>query len=927
MKIKTIKRRRQRYNKRKSRRGGSLREMASAKFLVTRIINPANPDRLLYKNAFFLEFIDESMIENRIYTNEPIKIVEQCDKYYIYTKEYLGASQSKPAAPPQAITNTPQDKLDVAEDKSEKQTEDIESFVEDKPRACFSVSDTINRKSFSKLNDAPLVDRELLVFPEYNSCISFAQEFDPLYKILHIYKYQIGRVLWTPSEMIYFTRISYLLKKIYETINNNAQLKPYVAKELTTTLLIASLKGSVDKVYGQAVSFAFKGDNTTSDSLQGDIATETKENEQPVQQGGGIGEININSILLKFFDIDPVYLNTNSLKYIMPLKKKFPPFMLREAVNAVKIAKSLLLSTKGNPNIFLNKFTNVDSAYENANNLRKNYTKNSDDLKDEIKNLNEQLRQEIKELNDLNPGKSVGGGVTRRRHKKRRYGKTRKNLRGGGMFDSFFGSKKSAPITSTSTAPVTPSLNRSFSATFSPMTSQLGQNANTSSFRQPPVQQPPVQQPAAQTFRDRLASSAISAASGVSAAANRAASGVSAAANRAASGVSQYASMSKDYVIKQKNFFDAVQDIFQKCYESMVDYYLVECSKSTNNTSSMIKGKSMKEHVAKFFLVLHECTFTKLIGMFTNTILFNTINFYNPLATLGPVLFKFPALGPVQPFEVAAGAALLLPTIHVLCAMRLMASELKNSSILISPNDFERFKLASNPPYATIQPDGSFAPKVPVSQIVGGDGKMYYIETDEFSFYGNILEIDKTNPSNCKLKVKYLYQGDKPNENPEDIPKLVDKLKPESKLREALITPNTNIQLVYKFENDTNESDFNKFFDNTTNKYEGNYAVFVNNLKERLDYLKGKQVSLNDSYLGYVVNVTYQNTFMGAGGNVKSVNLQICSGNPSIPGNSQYQITLPIKFNEIGPKGSAGKKYFQIVKIVGYSPTLTNILS
>jgi hypothetical protein len=373
-------------------------------------------------------------------------------------------------------------------------------------------------------------------------------------------------------------------------------------------------------------------------------------------------------------------------------------------------------------------------------------------LKDEIKNLNEQLRQEIKELNDLNPGKSVGGGVTRRRHKKRRYGKTRKNLRGGGMFDSFFGSKNPAPITSTSTSPVTPSLNSSFSTTFSPMTSQLGQNASTTSFRQPVVQQPPVQQPAiqqpvAQTFRDRLASSANRAASGVSLAASRAAYGVSAAANSAASGVSQYASMSKDYVIKQKNFFDAIQDIFQKCYESMVNYYLDECSKITNNTSSMIKGKSMKEHVAKFFLVLHECTFTKLIGMFTNTILFNAINFYNPMATLGPVLFKFPALGPVQPFEVAAGAALLLPTIHVLCAMRLMASELKNSSILISPNDFERFKLASNPPYATIQPDGSFAPKVPVSQIAPGDGKMYYIETDEFSFYGNILEIDKTNPS------------------------------------------------------------------------------------------------------------------------------------------------------------------------------------
>ena len=89
-----------------------LRATAKAiglKFILTRILNPANADRFLFKNAFFMQFIEIPRIENiyndRYYyvsnalrstvskdvrvTVKNIQIVENGDGYYIYDKEYI----------------------------------------------------------------------------------------------------------------------------------------------------------------------------------------------------------------------------------------------------------------------------------------------------------------------------------------------------------------------------------------------------------------------------------------------------------------------------------------------------------------------------------------------------------------------------------------------------------------------------------------------------------------------------------------------------------------------------------------------------------------------------------------------------------------------------------------------------------------------
>jgi hypothetical protein len=150
------------YNNKTRKNGGyigkTIRQSFSLNFLITRIFNPANTDRMLYKNAYFLQFINENDVK-KIYNKDEIDIVEQCGTYYIYKKSYTKGSMQNDTDP--IITNSNVD--NIAENYKEKINKTLEndtekenkiiSFIENKPRKCFSIIDTFNRKSFSKLNN------------------------------------------------------------------------------------------------------------------------------------------------------------------------------------------------------------------------------------------------------------------------------------------------------------------------------------------------------------------------------------------------------------------------------------------------------------------------------------------------------------------------------------------------------------------------------------------------------------------------------------------------------------------------------------------------------------------------------------------------------------------------------------------------------
>ena len=837
-------RKRGRHYKNKTVKGGyigqTLQEASSAKFLITRIINPANPDRLLYKNAFFLQFIDEIKVKS-IYSNEPVEIVEQCGSYYIYKQKYLdpkNTNNSTSAIEVETKKPLKDNNVIIATDKLEKE-EATKDFIQDKPRNCFIVSDTLNRKSFSPLNDAPLVDRELIENEPtlYGNCICFAKDFDVLYKIFHIYKYQINRVLWTPSEMIYFKRISYLLRSIYTKINNNDDLKSQIKEELKMTLLISSLMGS------SANEFAVNGDNTSKAVLENEIKqddndsnTDNNNNDTNTNQnGGGLSEINITGILLKFYDIDPPFMNTNSLKYSL-LTKKFPPFMKREAIYALQTAIELLQTEKNNNQntYFENPFVvKQEKVREIVNTKRESPLSNTD--------LTAAIKQFIIDLNTLNPGKDIQGGNKTRRNRRDKNNRKTKRKGGGWLSDK---------LTSARTAA-----------------------SNTYS-----------------SVKDKVKSTET-----------------------------------YKFLNKQKMFFTAIQDIFDECYKSMVDKYLNEVSNLSMRTdiTPLPKNKTMKEHVAKFFLILHDCTFNKMFQLFQNTIFFNALNFYNPLVTMGPTLMTVPGLGPIT-----AGAMLLTPTVHLLCSMRLMASEFKNASILLNENEIEHLRRIANPQYISIDPDGNLVDKVKISDIASNMGfykdRVFYIETKALSHYAKIVGVDMSDPAKCKLTVKYIYDESKN--------KILEKTKLEKGDEDIFITSETSIQPVYGFTNDDNESEFNKFFDKTAEDKSSLSPEFTSGLQTKMNSLVGKTISLNDKFLGNVKSVVFvkknlslsnlKSAITGSNNDnavYKNVEIKFSIGNEGSGVDKYKETTYKIKYNEIGLKGEVGKKWFNVIKIVDYN--------
>jgi hypothetical protein len=861
----------------------TLRESASAKFLITRIINPANPDRILFKNAFFLEFIDEDEVKNKIYKNERIKIVEQCNKYYIYKEEYINGQNAnnndntttnfnpiKEVDTVHITTEEINNNLDKLERKDNEIKDNIQNFLEDKPRNCFSIKDTLNRKPFSKLNDTPLVDRDLIDDPskkynnKYKDCIGFYEVFDPLYKILHIYKYQINRVLWTPSEMIYFKRIKYLFKKIYEMINNNASLKPVFLKVFKLSLLASSIRNpnakhsfenkskEDEEEEEKLVETEVEEENAKEANLDKVTDKDEKSDGGQAMKGGelNLGEINITGILLKFYDIDPPYTNTNSLKYILPvLRKKFPPFMEREAKFAIKTAIKLLQQEKLKQQEKNGVFSGIYTITDQINQIKITHPFSEESEKEE------DIATLIKVLNDLNPGKHIkqqtGGTMKLRRHKQKKSKKTRKIYGSGDFFNNL----------------------------------RTKVSSNLSSVKES------VKNTVSDSYLGKKISSAYS------------------------------------HIDKQKKFFDVIQQIFEKCYENMIDRRLKDCSKLTENQEVILKGKLMKEHVANFFLILHECTFFQLFNIFSNTLLFNIANIYNPLLTLGPVMNV--AIGSFQPFKVPLGALTMIPTIHTICCLRLMSSEIKNASVLLDESFLEQLRRVNSNPFSHLTPCGNVAPAIEIDVLYDKDTKKikneykniyFQIETTEFSNYGKIVEITKQTESSCDsiyyLKIKYYFQEmiDEKEQKIEE-PKLIKKIKQNVEGKEEFIKGSTVLNKVFKCKV-LDDDIITKFFKKKYDK--NNYSDFENGIKDINKELKTekKMVSLNDNFLGQLTNIECNhpllgvNKFIGASKTIKSVTFTIQFG--------KENANFTINYKEIGPKEFATKKYLQAVEIIPY---------
>jgi hypothetical protein len=294
-------------------------QLANAKFLATRTFNPSNADRFFYKNHFFLPFIDMRRIDEfyaPAYSGGVI-LVEQCETYHLQKKSYIastdpsttmrgavhnvsleslarmgtrsflkknmnnlsGGGDSKDDETDAAPTNT---EINVEHaDQIDQEEDDVKQQIAGRilQRDCMNLGafkDMRMRINYASFNDVPLIDIALYdQKKEKQRYLHFYREFEPLYRFLHMYKYQTNRLMWTGSEMVTMAQMKYLIKTMFRTAADDAKTAKVMHEKLYITLCILAVLDKLKtkiKNMTAAVSSSFASvlktsNRTTADQL------------------------------------------------------------------------------------------------------------------------------------------------------------------------------------------------------------------------------------------------------------------------------------------------------------------------------------------------------------------------------------------------------------------------------------------------------------------------------------------------------------------------------------------------------------------------------------------------------------------------------------------------------------------------------------
>lgn len=649
---------------------GEASNLTSAKFVLTRLINPANPDRILFKNSAFIQFIDFERIKN-IYGND-IDLVYQCGKYHLYKTEYLQnktatattetmsiASLPEPAPSTTVSTAKPDTEEAKQVSKNQAQEEQQEEKLMMELENCHSLSlvkDMMNRIQFGPLNDEPLVDKytfdKKFAKKKY---LYFYPEFEPLFQFLYIYKYQINRMLWTTSEMFVFSKIRYLLKMMYLMLRDNPVLREKCRVVLMKKMRVTAVLDGIQSFFRlkkantmneqEAIKLEKKiedeedkkpenpenpspstspNQNTMNDSENSETKTETSESSQSTSTStstmSSLYNSSISSVsnkykygkivskLLKNFDIYPPVANINQAKFIF-LNKKQPIFMYKECIFAIRTALKCL---KQNGNA-----TNPDIQSSKKFEVFANEKKDIQSIPiDDAQNPEEMVLNEIKLLRE--------------------------------WYDDKIQSLKTTTSTiSTTTSATTPSTK--------------GGKDNTTQKTKTKRAIPPKKQHRHNKTR-KLGGGHLER-------------------------------------LKWHNYFyETIEIIFSKCYNHFIDRTLMKINSLANSTRS-IKGKSMSDYVVEFFLSLHDCN-SKMHKIFTHTIGYKLLTTFSPTLGLGSVLDLIPI-----PIVSSINASLAPETIHLMISYRLWENDYFYSKMLLDKTQIQQISEISNPPYIPVYYD------------------------------------------------------------------------------------------------------------------------------------------------------------------------------------------------------------------------------
>jgi len=425
----------------------SLKNITSSpKYVFSLLANPSNVHRILFKNAYFIEFINFEHIL-KLYCGEPKKIYrdkELPEECVVLKKGYLFSKDKEVVANSEKETESekPSDETvienvlnihDEAKENKEEEEYDIKKFIDE----------GFERLDFSKLNNALLTD-DFKKHYENNDYqyIVFYPQYICLFEYLHTFKYQFHRMLWSGGMFDW----TYILEKTKELLDNNDDLhrefRKYNGLEKHDKYL-----GNFQEIYnngGKVVQSVIDKDGELNEGKLDDVVEnlDVYDDVEIVthrKKGGDIKDsifkfskkiVNptvgfVNSVgskisknvnkymimrkLLQYYDIDPKKYNMNLLKTTGILKKNYPFFMEIEARIALITANEYL--------------TNKNSIDDNQTNeyIKNKYNEISKkDISDDAKYSIDVLIDDILKI------KSTGGYPMKN--------KTRKYYKGGIVF-------------------------------------------------------------------------------------------------------------------------------------------------------------------------------------------------------------------------------------------------------------------------------------------------------------------------------------------------------------------------------------------------------------------------------------------------------------------------------------------------------------
>ena len=277
-----------------------------ARSAIKHIANPSDVHRILFKNAYFIKFINVEEIQNIYCRGKDGDCIKISSDGYIYNKNNNDTTNKQ--------NDEENSQKNDEENDGEKNTDTnkiIQQFLNRKStyESIDYLKNGANRLSFLKLNDKLLSDID---DPENTNFIHFDGKYKYFFQFLHIYKYQFSRVLWSLQNLdesawsdlkFLITQISNYIEKEKNIDEDNQEIKDKILMfnefmKLKMGPILNKLFGVIGNGFYYILEDVIKKDETKVDlNIESVLESLRGNNQEQVRTGGGDDDSYVNKSL------------------------------------------------------------------------------------------------------------------------------------------------------------------------------------------------------------------------------------------------------------------------------------------------------------------------------------------------------------------------------------------------------------------------------------------------------------------------------------------------------------------------------------------------------------------------------------------------------------------------------------------------------